>query len=341
MAPSSPPSPDRETIYRHLSWLCAPALADFSELRVEISWGDPDTGPNRTKTFAVNELSAATGFAVWINSKGCNAYVGVTLKRADTPAKGRTRTEHAAMATCIPIDIDSQLAAVATRAGSLARPQLLVVTGQAPEPRGQLFVRLAQTTDLGPWEVLHGHIVHLCGGDENALGRNRLMRLAGTVSYPSPTKIGRGYIVEQTTAHFILAPEYTVNQLLASIPAPPVRAGARTQLLPSAARMPISRGSRVKPPVNLIAAALRTLPDHYATEHNLWLRVGFALHDFDPGASGLSLWESFSHRHPDKARNANFPALWQGFNRLYAGHRITFEWLLCEARRSASKVKML
>jgi hypothetical protein len=71
----------------------------------------------------------------------------------------------------------------------------------------------------------------------------------------------------------------------------------------------------------------------YVVEHRLWLKVGFALFDFDHGPSGLNLWERFSQRCPDKASVTDFTKLWQSFSRPYAGHRITVGWLLREARR--------
>ena len=40
------------------------------------------------------------------------------------------------------------------------------------------------------------------------------MRLAGTINYPKPAKIGRGYIIEPVTLRTnSTAPSYTVEQL--------------------------------------------------------------------------------------------------------------------------------
>lgn len=312
-----------------LEWLTRPVRNVAPDLRVEISWGDPTTGPNRSRTYRIADLNSAVGFAVWINRKGCNVYVGSTLKCADAPEKGRLAAGHAALATCLPIDSDEQFAATASRLAAIAKPQLLIVTGRQPEARGQMFIRIKPTSYLAAWETVHERLVKMCGADNGALGRNRLMRLAGTVSYPSPGKINRGYMVEQTSAHFVPAAEVTIPDLLAALPAPP------SIKLPPALVSMSARGSamRTTTPFTLVETALRNLPAAYAVEHGLWLRVGFALFDFDPGRGGLVLWQRFSQGCPEKASETDFEKVWAGFGRPFTGRRITIRWLLSEARQ--------
>src|SRR5271166_4771384 len=193
--------PNRADMRRHLEWLAEPVCCASPDLRVEIAWADPETGPNRAKTFQLEKLSDAVQFAAWINSKGCNVYVGATLKRADTPAKGRTRAEHAALATCLPVDVDGDFETGARKLGTVAKPQLLVLTGRTPEPRGQLWIRIAPTEEMEAWSQVNQRSVNFSGGDRNALGTYRLMRLAGSVSFPSVKKQARGYVAELTTLH--------------------------------------------------------------------------------------------------------------------------------------------
>jgi hypothetical protein len=200
----------------HLVWLTLPARSVAPDLRVEIAWGASDCGPNRSRTYGIDELDCAGRFSAWINSKGCNVYVGATLKSSDAPHMGRTGADKASLATCLPVDSDNQFVATASQLAAIAKPQLLVVTGRYPEARGQMFVRIKPTIDLAAWEAVHKRIVKKCGGDENALGRNRLMRLAGSVSYPSPRKVERGYVIERTSAHAVPAPEYSVQGVTVS-----------------------------------------------------------------------------------------------------------------------------
>lgn len=321
--------PDARAMILHLLWLTFPARSGAPDLRVEIAWGDPASGPNHSRTYAISDLNQAAQFAAWINRKGCNVYVGVTLKSADAPHKGRMAADKAALATCLPVDSDSQFVATADKLAVIAKPELIVMTGRYPESRGQFFIRIKPTPDLSAWEIAHERIVRKCWGDENALGRNRLMRLAGSVSFPSPKKIERGYLIERTSAHFVPAPEYTVPNLLAALPAPPVH-----QAAPVVSSIFAGGGARrTKPPLAAVEAALRNLPDAYADKRLLWIKVGFALFDFDPGLSGMGLWQRFSQRCPAKANATDFSKVWAGFGRPRVGRCITINWLLREARK--------
>lgn len=321
--------PDTPAMLLHLQWLTFPARSIGTDLRAEIAWGDPGSGPNLSRTYSLGELDGAAQFAAWINRKGCNVYIGVTLKSADAPRRGRTAADLAALATCLPVDSDTQFVATADKLAMIAKPELVVVTGCNPEPRGQFFIRIKPTPDLSAWETVHERIVRRCGGDENALGRNRLMRLAGSVSYPSPKKIERGYLIERTSAHFVPATEYSIMDLLAALPALPVPKAA-----PAVPNILAGGGARrAKPPLSSVEAALRSLPDVYADQQRLWIKVGFALFDFDPGLSGMALWQRFSQRCPSKASATDFTKVWKGFGRRRVGPRITINWLLREARK--------
>ena len=120
--------------------------------------------------------------------KGCNVYLGATLKRADTPPKGRTKSQHAALATCLPVDMDGAFVEGARKLGMIAKPQQFVITGRTPEERGQLWIRVSPTDDMTLWSEVNRRSVHFSGADLNALGTYRLMRLAGSISFPSPKK---------------------------------------------------------------------------------------------------------------------------------------------------------
>ena len=329
---------DRSAMLRHLEWLTAPVAETHRELRIEIAWGAPESGPNRAKTFRLDQIGDAVGFAVWINSKGCNVYVGATLKHADTAAKGRTRSEHAALATCLPVDMDGSFCDGARKIAVIAKPQLVVITGRAPETRGQLWIRINPTDDITLWSEVNLRSVHFSGGDRNALGTYRLMRLAGSISFPSPQKRVRGYGVELTAARFCNAPAYDLRELLDRFPVVP--SGRPSSLSnKSNTRDGAILGNNLydRPPVNrtnvaLVQSLLDALPDEYASEYGLWLRAGFALHDFDEGEIGFALWKRFSKRRPEKADGADFERLWAGFNRDYQGDKISLGWLRVHAQ---------
>jgi Primase C terminal 2 (PriCT-2) len=327
---------DRLAMLRHLKWLSDPVRETHPNLRLEIAWGAPEKGPSCAKTFRLDQIDDAAAFAVWINSSGCNVYTGATLKRADTPAKGRTRSQHAALATCLPIDIDGSFCDGARKLAVIAKPQLLVLTGRAPESRGQLWIRLTSTEDLKLWNEVNRRSVFFSGGDRFALGTYRLMRLAGSVSFPSPQKRARGYDVELTSAHFCPAATYDLQELLDRFPA------VVCDRASSLSKKSSDRCDRIasffeRPPLNrtnvaLIQSMLDVLPAEYASEYDLWLRTGFALHDFDEGEVGLALWKRFSHRCPEKADGTDFQACWASFSRDYEGDKISLGWLRAQAQ---------
>ena len=254
-------------------------------------WG---RGPSCAKTFRLDQIDDAVDFAVWINSRGCNVYIGATLKRADTPAKGRTQSKHAALATCLPIDIDGHFVCGARKLAVIAKPQLVVITGSTPKSRGQLWVRLTPTEDLTLWNEVNRRSVFFSGGDRFALGTYRLMRLAGSVSFPPLKKQARGYGVELTIARFCNAPAHDLRELVHRFPAiesdnaPGTSKKSHTGGDGIAAmlgnnlydRLPVNRTN-----VALIQSMLDALPDEYAIEYDPWVRIGFALHDFDRGRS--------------------------------------------------------
>ena len=303
----------------------------------------PTTGRTSVRTFALGEIGNAVGFASWANTKIGNVYAGVTLKRADTPAKGRTKAEHAGAATALAIDIDGDFAECSRKLIDVAAPALIVRTGTTPRPRGQIWFRVNPTGDMEAWDEANRRAVAFSGGDEYALGRYRLMRLAGSVSYPSPAKVARGYVIELTALlAFPNAPAHDLNDLLARFP--PV---SNIVPFPKDRRAPAHRPNDEKNiaksivqnhygplPVNKINTALvhgmmMALPAVPTAKYDPWLRVGMALHDFDDGEIGLALWRKFSSR-TDKFDDDELTRKWATFAN-YAGERITIGSLRHEA----------
>ena len=211
---------DPSTMAAHLAWLVEPVHDTHPNMRFEVACGEPDRGPNIGRTFALGEIGDAISFVAWANARGFNCYVGVTLKRADTPAKGRSKTEHAALATALAVDVDGDFANCSRKLIAVAAPTLVVKTGTTPGSRGQIWFRLQPTGDMALWSEVNARSVAFCGGDANALGRYRLMRLAGSVFYPSPAKAARGYVTELTAMlAFPNTPAHDLNDLLARFPA--------------------------------------------------------------------------------------------------------------------------
>jgi hypothetical protein len=324
----------------HLGWIVGPAVAVYPDLRFEIAWGPPARGPAFAKTFRLGETTRAADFASRENATGSNVYVGVTLKRPDTPSMGRSAAKHAAYATCLAVDLDGDFIVGARKLANVAKPQVMIITGRTPERRGQLWIGTKPTTDMDLWSEVNRRLVALCGGDEQALGAYRLMRLGGSVSYPSPKKRSRGYVVEKTYMQFVDAPTCDLRDLLNRLRAVEPQnepANRRDAASCSSAKLALPSNLRDSPPLNrtnvaIVQSMLDALPDTHADNFDLWLRVGFALHEFDGSPIGLALWRQFSMRCPVKAAHTDFDRRWAGFDREFAGRRLGLGWLWLEAQ---------
>lgn len=319
--------PRRRQIQCHLELLMGRPSA-MADLRLEIAWGGPEHGPRSARLFRIADLNQAATFAAQTNESGCNVYVGMTLKSADTPRNRRSSAKDAVLATCLAIDIDRHLIEGARQLPRNIKPQLLVLSGRRPALRGHLWIGLQPTTDLDMLEVVSGRVIACCRGDMAARGRGVLMRLAGTVSYPSEKKKQSGYCIELVTGHFIDAPTYSLAALAAKVPR------QRNGFELDAHRFADQRNLAAVPSgdIQVVQAALEALPDTYADTYDLWIRVGLALHAFDPSIRGLLLWRQFSDRCRQKAALTDFEYRWATFGRRSTGRQITIRWLLGQAR---------
>ena len=319
--------PDRSSIVQHLNFIVSNARSLSPELQLELAWGGPEEGPSSARLYPVSLIEKAADDAVFFNQAGCNLYVGTTLKRTDAPKSRRSSRVHALLATCVAVDIDGNLVAGARGLPLGIKPQLVVVTGSTPHTRGHLWFGIKASDDLDRWDEATSRAVASCGGDMNARGRSRLMRLGGTVSYPSSSKQLRGYTVEPVTIHPVPGPSYELEQLISALPAVKVTGLA---VLPPAA--PSNR--RGWPPTNVVdvQSALAALPIIYAQDHDLWLRTGFSLYSFDPGPRGLAMFKQFSARSPQQAARTDFNRKWRDFTPNPGCRPITIGWLFAQAK---------
>jgi hypothetical protein len=72
-----------------------------------------------------------------------------------------------------------------------------------------------------------------------------------------------------------------------------------------------------------LRSALATIP---ADDRDIWLKIGFALHDLtaaDPRWPGREMWDEWSKTCPDKFDPAGQDKTWASFDRGYQGPRIT------------------
>tara|TARA_X000001036_G_scaffold343138_1_gene322701 strand:- start:1364 stop:1981 length:618 start_codon:yes stop_codon:yes gene_type:complete len=81
-------------------------------------------------------------------------------------------------------------------------PDIVVTTGTIPYMRQHHYWRLnTPCTDMEKWRSYQKLIATSCGTDKHVINSSRLMRVAGTVSYPSKKKIAKGYVPELVSMH--------------------------------------------------------------------------------------------------------------------------------------------
>jgi len=213
---AAPLQPNRDVIDRHLSALFSPTFVHAHPgARIEIAYSDPrsDKGPNRAKTFSAFDLSQAADFAEGINKCGHNVYVGAALR--DAQSTGRTAKEAVVTGSRAWADFDDP--GDETRVSGLLRangiyPSEIVQTGSTPHRRFQIYVKLAGTVTPRQLEDANTALKTWLGGDD-VQGMQSLMRLAGTVAFPTKDKLARGYISEIVRLRFADVPAYTVEHL--------------------------------------------------------------------------------------------------------------------------------
>jgi hypothetical protein len=209
--PSSPPlAPDITTINKMLYALFPPAFAHVNPgAGIEIAFGNPKTGNavNQAEIFSVFELEKAATFAARKNADGNNTYIAPAL-RIESHKQGRATGKDvlsACFAWCEYDKADDAERVTKLCKENLLWPAMIVTTGTIPDRREQLYFAVEGTptpqdlTDMGASlkELFSTDSVHNC---------DRVMRLAGSINWPTPAKISRGYHAELTTLR--LVPEF-------------------------------------------------------------------------------------------------------------------------------------
>jgi hypothetical protein len=190
--------PDAELMRQHLLHLFGGDLDGCHDGLIEIAWTRPTPDEkgrhslDGASLFGVDQIDAAVAEAVKRNRvQGQNVYVGAALRLPDTPPFGRTDDADFYAATCVWCDLDDEEAARAARLRYKdAPPTLVIVTGRVPGLRAQAWWRL-ETPERDPEKARarNSALVHALGGDPTVVNPGRVMRLGGSVAWP--TKPGR------------------------------------------------------------------------------------------------------------------------------------------------------
>lgn len=132
------------------------------------------------------------------NAKRRNAYACVNPLKENVG--GPASDDAIGAAFCVFADCDDQASGNALKA--LAGPKYthVIMTGTVPYPRAHGYWELAEPqTDMDAWSDMQRRIAAALGSDRAVVNPSRIMRIAGTVTWPDQKKQDRGYLSEVAT----------------------------------------------------------------------------------------------------------------------------------------------
>ena len=98
------------------------------------------------------------------------------------------------------VDADNGEQTRRARAFTAFAPHMETITGTEPSERIHRWYKFDQPmTDMEKWSQLQKRLASTMQTDSTVFNKSQLIRVAGSISYPSCSKIARKYIIEATT----------------------------------------------------------------------------------------------------------------------------------------------
>lgn len=197
MVPETNLTPDRAEIRRDLEFMTARWSELPQPLWLEIRAFAEDKQPQSLK-FRTEWLDEAVDAIVDLNARGRNVYVVRNPIRDD--CAGSASDKDIAAAFFLWADCDD-----ATAAGNIKRfdgPKYsaAITTGRTPETRVHIYWKLEDAcTDLTAWRDMQTRIAAHFKSDSSVINPSRIMRVAGTITWPDTKKRAKGYISEMAS----------------------------------------------------------------------------------------------------------------------------------------------
>ena len=147
--------------------------------------------------FETSQILEATNCIVETNNRGLNAFAVVHPVLRQTPVSAKDADIKRAFFAFV--DADEKGAADRVRESKLFIPEMEVVTGTKPYLRNHIYFRFDEPmTDMQRWSELQKCLIKEFGTDTAIHNPSRLMRIAGSVAYPSKKKLEKQYQRELT-----------------------------------------------------------------------------------------------------------------------------------------------
>ena len=198
-APAATIGVNKQAARTHLNCLFGRCAAEYPQGQIELRCIQQQQPVISCYFPAVGSLTAAVDWAMLRNSEGYGVYVGVNPRAPGTPPFGCASADDIEIAFYQFADIDAADSVAILRAGSPVPYTFAVTTGITPHPRPHLYWELEDPAgNLTAWgDIQRGLRNHF--ESDAVIDPPRIMRLAGTVNYPSRQKSERGYVTECVT----------------------------------------------------------------------------------------------------------------------------------------------
>ena len=164
-----------------------------------------ENGKTVIHRFAPDALHDAVDFAVRMSEVRLNIYMTINpidINASIRAGKGATDTDILRAHYNFADADDEQGLEGLTELSTLIEPEMVIITGTTPHQRQHGYWSLTKPCeDLELWRSKQVAIAARCGTDPSVVNPSRIMRVAGTVSYPNQAKQKKGYIPELVTMH--------------------------------------------------------------------------------------------------------------------------------------------
>ena len=247
----APLCPNKADIAAQLYALFAPPFVHpHPDAWIEIAYGHPDTkggAITEAQNYSAFELKQATEFAEAKNRLGFNIYVGPALRQGKRCGRASGANILTASHSWAEFDKEGDEARItALLQEKNLQTAMTVVTGRTPHLRAHLYFKLAGSVTPDELRAVNTALKTLLGCDA-VQNPDRIMRLAGTVNYPTKDKRERGYVAELVTLRVREgAPSYTVEQLTGLAGKPSGTSGSSRSGRTDAELRALLEASRVK-----------------------------------------------------------------------------------------------
>jgi hypothetical protein len=213
-------SPNKDTIFEHLEALFHPRYGLPVDTWFEIVWGEPVDGGalSNSEHFAPTQLREAAEFAFEKSKAGNNVYVSPGLRIGIAAGKNnRANSTNFARSNWAWAEFDGEgdeLRVKGILEENGLKPDTLTLTGAVPWKRIHLYFRMENAvTSVDELKTANVGLQELLVTDPAVTDPIRIMRLGGTINYPSPKKATRGYISEVVRIHRPPGLDYTTEYL--------------------------------------------------------------------------------------------------------------------------------